>query len=109
MGDQIVGVLWSSSGIIIGSCCDGGLWLGHIKSVPFSIIPAHLEAGKIIIVCFNHNPCRCGTIGELVLVLGYAVLLHVLVIPIIMLFICFIILWILFLSVVETLFIVSGV
>ena len=31
MGDQIVGVLWSSSGIIIGSCYDGGLWLGHIK------------------------------------------------------------------------------
>ena len=43
-----------------------------------------------------------------VLVLGYAVLLHVLVIPIIMLFICFVILWILFLSVVETLVIVSG-
>ena len=50
----------------------------------------------------------CGTIEELVLVLGYEMLLHVLVIPIIMLFICFVILWILFLSVVETLVIVSG-
>ena len=45
----------------------------------------------------------CGTIGVFVLVMGYAVFLHVLVLPNIMLFICFVMLWILFLSVVETL------
>ena len=42
------------------------------------------------------------------LVLGYAVFLPVIVIPIIMLLIYIIKLWILFLSVVETLVIVSG-
>ena len=62
----------------------------------------------IIIRCYNWNPWRCGTIVELVLVLGYAVLLHELVVPILMLFICFFISWIIFLSVVETLVIVSG-
>ena len=62
----------------------------------------------IIIRCYNCNPWRCGTIGELLLVLGSTVLLHVLVIPIIMLCICFGILWIIFLSMVETLIIVSG-
>ena len=45
---------------------------------------------------------------ELVLVMWYTVLIHILVIPIIMLFICFVILWIIFISVVETLVIVSG-
>ena len=40
--------------------------------------------------------------------LGYVVLLPVLVIPIIMLFICLVKLWILFLYMVETLIIVSG-
>ena len=42
------------------------------------------------------------------LVMGSAVLLTVLVIPITMLFICRVKLWILFLSVVETLVIVSS-
>ena len=41
------------------------------------------------------------------MVVGYSVLLHVLVIPIIILFIYFFILWILFLSVVKTLVIVD--
>ena len=62
----------------------------------------------IIIRCYNGNTWRCVTIWKLVLVMGYEVLLHVLVIPIIMLFICFSMLWILFLSVVETLVVVSG-
>ena len=44
MNDQIGGVVWCSSGIIFGYCCDGGLWLGHIKWVPFSLILSHLEA-----------------------------------------------------------------
>ena len=42
------------------------------------------------------------------LIMGSTVLLHVLVIPIIMLFICLVKLWIIFLSMVETLVIVSG-
>ena len=42
------------------------------------------------------------------LVLGSVMLIRVLVIPIIMLFVCLVKLWIIFLSVVETLFIVSG-
>ena len=46
MGDQIGGVVWCSSGIIFGFCCDDGLWLGQVKWVPFSIIIAHLEAGN---------------------------------------------------------------
>ena len=62
----------------------------------------------IIIRCYNWNPWSCGTIGDLVLVMEYVVFLHVLFIPIIMVFICFFILWIIFLSVVETLVIVSG-
>ena len=41
-------------------------------------------------------------------VMGYMVLLLVLVIPIIMLFICIVILWIIFLSVFETLVIFSS-
>ena len=46
--------------------------------------------------------------GELVLVLGSEILIRVLVIPIIMLFIFLVKLWIIFISVVETLVIVSG-
>ena len=38
------GVVWCSSGIIFGFCCDGGLWLGQFKCVPFSLIMAHWEA-----------------------------------------------------------------
>ena len=44
MGDQIGGVMWCSPGIIFGSCCDGGLWLGKVKGVPFSLNMSHLEA-----------------------------------------------------------------
>ena len=62
----------------------------------------------IIIRCYNWNSCWCGTIGGFVLIMGSTVLLHVLVIPIIMLFICLVKLWIIFLSMVETLVIVSG-
>ena len=46
MGDQIGGVVWRSSGIIFGSCCDGGLWLGQVKRVQFSLILEHSEAGN---------------------------------------------------------------
>ena len=46
MGDQIGGVLWCSSGIIFGSCCDDGLWLGQVKCVPFDLMMVHLEAGN---------------------------------------------------------------
>ena len=46
MGDQIGGAVVCSSGIIFGSCCDGGLWLGQVKRVPFYLILAHLEAGN---------------------------------------------------------------
>ena len=59
----------------------------------------------IIIRCYNFNPWRCVTIGEFMLVKGAAVLLHVLVIPVIMLFIYLVKLRIIFLCVVETLFI----
>ena len=34
MGDQLGGVVWCSSGIIFGSCCDGGLWLDQLEFVP---------------------------------------------------------------------------
>ena len=37
--------MWFSSGIIFGSCCDGGLWIGQVKLVPFSLILSHLKAG----------------------------------------------------------------
>ena len=83
------------------------VWLDQVKRVPFDLILAHLESEIIIIRWFNYNPWRCGTIGELMLVLGSMMLLPVLAIPIIMLFICLIKLWIIFLSVVKTLVIVS--
>ena len=54
MGDQIGGVVCCSSSIIFGSCCDGGLWLGQGKYVPFSITMGHLEAvnhyGQVILL-----------------------------------------------------------
>ena len=46
MGDQIGGVLWSLLGIIFGSFCDGGFWLGQVKRLIFAIMLVHLEAGK---------------------------------------------------------------
>ena len=36
--------MYFSSGIIFGSCCGGGLWLGQVKLVPFYLILSHLEA-----------------------------------------------------------------
>ena len=48
MGDQIVGLVWCSSGTIFGSYFYGGLWLGQVKCVPFTLVLAHLEA-------VNHN------------------------------------------------------
>ena len=44
MGDQIEGVVCCSSGIIFGSCFDGGLWLGQVKYVPFAVMMSRLEA-----------------------------------------------------------------
>ena len=44
MSDQLEGVVWCSSGIIFGSYCDGGLWLGQVKCVPFALILSYLEA-----------------------------------------------------------------
>ena len=46
MGEKNGGVLWCSSVIIFGSCCNCGLWLIQIKLVPFSLIMSHLEEGK---------------------------------------------------------------
>ena len=46
MCEKIGGVVWFSSGIIFCLCCDGGLWLGHVKCVPFSLIMEHFEAGN---------------------------------------------------------------
>ena len=46
MGEKIGGVVWCSSGIIFGSCCDGGLWLVQVKCVPFDLMLAQLEAGN---------------------------------------------------------------
>ena len=108
MGDQIGGVVWFSSGIIFGSCCDGVLWLDRFNVYHLLSFWPTWRQEIIIIRYYNCNPCRCGTIGQLVLVMGSVLLLPVLVIPIIMLFICLVKLWVLFLSVVETLVIVSG-
>ena len=46
MSDQIGGVVWCSSGIFLGACCDGWLWLVQVECVPFDTGLAHLEAGK---------------------------------------------------------------
>ena len=46
MGEQIIGVVWCSPGIIFGSCCDGGLWISQVKCVPFSLTMLHLESGN---------------------------------------------------------------
>ena len=46
MGYQIGFVVWFSTGIIFGSCCDGELWLVQVKFVPFYLIMAHLESGN---------------------------------------------------------------
>ena len=36
MGVQTGDVVWCSSGIIFGSQCDGGLWLGQVEHVSSS-------------------------------------------------------------------------
>ena len=41
---QIVDIVWCSSGIIFGSCCDGDFWLGQVKCVPLSLVTENLEA-----------------------------------------------------------------
>ena len=46
MGDQIGGVVWSSSDKIFCSCCDGIFCIGQVKFVTFSLILAHLESGN---------------------------------------------------------------
>ena len=43
LDDQIFGVMWCSSGIIFGSCCDGDLLLGQVKCVPLDPILEKLE------------------------------------------------------------------
>ena len=43
MGDQIGGVVWCSSGIIIVFCCDCVLCIGQVKCVPFALVLANLE------------------------------------------------------------------
>ena len=108
MSDQIKGVVWCSSGIIFGSCCDGGLWLVQVECVPFYPIMAHLEAGNNHYQMLKWETLELFHHRELVLVLWYTVLLPVKVIPMILLSISLVKLWILFISVVETLVIFSG-
>ena len=104
MDDKIGGVVWCSSGIIFGSYSDGGL---ARLNVYYFLSCCYTWSQEIIIIrCYNCNPWSCVTIGELVLVMVFAVLLTVLVIPIIMLFICLVKLFFLFTYMVETLVIV---
>ena len=44
MDSQIGYVLWCSSYIISGLCCDGDLWLGKVKFVPFAPVLENFEA-----------------------------------------------------------------
>ena len=108
MCDQIVGLVWCSSGIIFGSCCDSGLKLGQVKLVPFSLILEHFEAenhNRQVISLEPLELCHNRLIG-----VGYEVCsvdtctsyTHHKFIYL------FFILWVLFLSVVETLVIFSG-
>ena len=69
----------------------------------------HTWMQEIITISFyNCTYWSCGTIGKLVFVMRSATLLHVLFILLIMLFIFFFKLWIIFLSVIETLVIDSS-
>ena len=107
MGENFGCVVLYSSVIIFGPCWYGVLWLGQVECVPFSSVMQnsgtlnyhhwvlHLESLKL----WYHR--------ELVFVLGYTVLIPVLFVPMIMLFISLVKLWIIFLSVVETLAIVA--
>ena len=44
MSEKIGGMVWFSSGIIFDSCPYGGLWLGQVQCLPFSLILPHLES-----------------------------------------------------------------
>ena len=44
--DQIGGVVWCSSDIRFGPCCDGDLCLGQVKCVPFTPVLENLEEGN---------------------------------------------------------------
>ena len=46
MGEQIGDVVWCSSGIIFGSCCDDGLWLGQTKYILVALIISHMKSGN---------------------------------------------------------------
>ena len=87
---------------------DGGLWLGQVKLVPFSLIMSHLDTGnhhhQVIqlepLEIWNHRGMGAGYgVFSVATCTSYT---HHNVIIIIF------ILWILFLSVVEILIIVSG-
>ena len=93
-------MVWCSSGIIYGSCCDGELWLGQFKCVPLYTNLENLESGNYHHQVLQLEPLEVWNHRELVLVLGSVVLLSVLVIPIIRLFISIVKLWILFISMV---------
>ena len=73
-----------------------------------SLILSHLEAGNHQYQVLQLEPLEVWYHRGIGVGLDYLVFLHALFIPIIMLFIYFFILWIMFLSVVETLVIVSG-
>ena len=109
MGYQIGVVVWCSSSITFGSCCYGGLWLGQVKLVPFSLIISHLEA-----VNHHHQVLQLEPLEvwhHRVIGVGYGVCsvdactiyTHYNVI-----YLFFFILWLVFISVIETLVIVSS-
>ena len=108
MGEQILGMVWFSSGIKFGSCCDVDLWIGQVKCVPLSSILSNLEAENHHYQVLQLQYLELWHHRELVLVLWSMMLLHVLGIPIIILFISLVKFWILFISMVETLVIVAG-
>ena len=85
-GDQIVGVVWCSSGIIFGSCCGGDFFLVQVKCVSLDPILENLEAENHHHQVLKLEPLEVWHHRGLVLVLGSMVLLPVLVIPIIDLF-----------------------
>ena len=103
MGEKIGGVVWCSSIIISGSCCDGGLWIEQVECVPYTPVQVPLE-----VVNNHHQVLKLQSFEvwyhrELVFVLGYTVLPPVLVILMIVFFISIGKLWIISLSVVENL------
>ena len=79
-----------------------------IQCVSFAPVLENLEAGNYHHQVLQLEPLEVWHHRELVLVMGYAVLIPVLVITIIMLFISLVKTWIMFLSMVETLVIVDS-